>query len=88
MKYFVIESGILCEKLRVVIDTSKYRVFEIKRRYQISANDNHTKFLVDVGLDEDHRSTIICSDMGELLHALVLVRSAFPTTPKVQKSKS
>lgn len=88
MKYFVIESGILREKSRVVIDPSEYRVFEVKRRYQILANEKQTQFLIDVGLDENHRSTIVCTDMGELLHALALVRGAFPTTPRVQKSKS
>ena len=88
MKYFSIEKGVLCEKSRVVINSSEYRIFEIKRRYQISANEDQTTFLIDVGMDENHRSIIICNDMGELLHALALVRSAFPTTPKVQKSKS
>ena len=88
MTYFVIESGVLRKKQRAVIIESDYRVFEIKRRYEVLVNENHTKFLIAVGLDEAHRSTIICNDMGELLHALALVRNAFPTTTKVKKSKS
>lgn len=83
MRYLTIENGILRPKTgKTEIDTAKYRVVEEQRRFSVSQDDQGSKFLIDVGFRENNRVTIVCESMVDLIHALALVRAAFPATKK------
>lgn len=82
MQYFGVENGRLISKTTVTLNVSNYTIVEDKKRYQISMNRFGTNFLIDVGYDENQRSTIICDDMSQLIYALGLIRLAFPDTKK------
>lgn len=63
-------------------DLNEYEVIEERRRFSVLQNKNGRKFLIQVGYRDNQRSTIVCDNMGELVTALALVRTAFPNRQK------
>jgi len=50
------------------------------QRYAVSSNDAHTRFTIDFGVNHaNFRSRIVCENAADMLQALALVRTAFPS---------
>ena len=76
-QHFIIEDGCLTPAKRgSTINTAGFKVQLDCQRYKVSADEFHHKFLIDFGLHENQRSTIICANPGEMLIALALVKAA------------
>lgn len=78
-RYLSVEKGVLTPKnSKTEIDTSKYKLVDGQRRFIVSQHTEDGSFLIDVGFRDTDRVTIVCDNMGELLHALAIVQTAFP----------
>jgi len=76
--YFKVDNGILAPAKRgIEIDTSKYKVQINSKHFQLSADDQHHNFLIDFGISQSKRNTVICDNAGEMLHILALIKMAF-----------
>jgi len=79
-RYYDVTDGVLVSTTSCVeIDRSEYTVVEVARRFTVLQHKDGTTFLIDVGYRDNERTTIMCRRWGELIHALALVRTAFPT---------
>ena len=85
MRGFVVNNAVLRVRTDPEgIDLAQYAVIECRRRFVVLQNKSGDKFLIHVGYRDNQRSTIVCDNMGELITALALVRTAFPA--KVKKT--
>lgn len=82
LERYELRNGVLVLAFPIHIDFSKAIVLEDHKRYKVLTNKDHTYFCILVGFDEEHRQVIFCHNMGELIHALALVRTAFPAKCK------
>lgn len=78
MRYLTVdENGRLRQKTqRSEIDSSQYKIREDTKRYQVSQAGS--KYLIDFGYEAESRTTIVCDDPIQFLHAIAFVRAAFP----------
>lgn len=79
--YYRVKEGQLVETRLVEIDCSTFKLQIVQQRYEVSANWDENKFLVDFGIIPSHRDTIVCNNQAELVVALGIVRQAFDNFP-------
>lgn len=80
-KYFGLsEDNILLPLTNVEINTADYTIVEDANRWQVSEHRNGFQFLIDFGYRENTRSTIICNDAGQMVHAMILIKQALGGT--------
>ncbi len=80
MRKFTLNNAVL--QVRTDLDDSEftsYKIIEERRRFSVFQNAKGNKFFIRVGYRDNQRSDIICKDVGELVIALAIVRTAFPT---------